>query len=215
SYVRGRPRTRTAQTCRERTWDHFHRAGHRLRRTGVRERWAGAGLGCRSAPDPRGCEPASCRHGRPVTGRVSRAYDALLRMPRPRAPRYGCRAPPETPGYRGDMPQTLPYGSWPSPISATDVAAGSHPIDGGRFVGDDVWWIERLPAEGGRTAVRRAVDGVPETLLPAPWDARSRVHEYGGGAWAVTDSGLAVFVEKTDQRVWAFTPGEPPHPLTP
>ncbi|MFV0318804.1 MAG: S9 family peptidase [Microbacterium sp.] len=113
------------------------------------------------------------------------------------------------------MPQTLPYGSWPSPISAAAVAAGSHPIEAGRFVGDEIWWLERLPAEGGRTAVRRTVDGVPETLLPAPWDARSRVHEYGGAAWAVTDDGLSAFVEKTDQRVWAFRPGEPPYPLTP
>lgn len=113
------------------------------------------------------------------------------------------------------MPQTLPYGSWPSPISAADVAAGSHPVDGGRFVGDEIWWLERVPAEGGRTAVRRLVDGIPQTLLPAPWDARSRVHEYGGGAWATTDDGVLLFVEKTDQRVWSLRPGDDPRPLTP
>lgn len=113
------------------------------------------------------------------------------------------------------MPQTLPYGSWPSPISADDVAAGSHPVDGGRFVGDQIWWLERMPAEGGRSAVRRLVDGVAETLLPAPWDARSRVHEYGGGAWTTTDDGVLFFVEKTDQRVWSLRPGAQPRPLTP
>jgi len=113
------------------------------------------------------------------------------------------------------MPQTLPYGTWPSPLSAADVAAGSHPVEGGRFVGDEIWWLERMPAEGGRSAIRRLVDGAPETVLPAPWDARSRVHEYGGGAWAVTDDGLIAFVEKTDQRIWALRAGDVPHALTP
>ena len=113
------------------------------------------------------------------------------------------------------MPQTLSYGSWPSPITAADVAAGSHPVDGGRFVGAEIWWLERMPAEGGRTAVRRLVDGSPQTVLPAPWDARSRVHEYGGGAWTTTDDGALCFVEKSDQRVWTMRPGEQPRPLTP
>jgi dipeptidyl aminopeptidase/acylaminoacyl peptidase len=100
-------------------------------------------------------------------------------------------------------------------VAAADVAAGSHPVDGGRFVGDEIWWLERMPAEAGRTAVRRLVDGIPQTLLPAPWDARSRVHEYGGGAWTTTDDGVLFFVEKTDQRVWSLRPGQAPRPLTP
>src|SRR5690606_7589720 len=107
------------------------------------------------------------------------------------------------------------YGSWPSPISASDVAAGSHPVDGGRFVGDDIWWLERLPSEGGRSAVRRLADGVPGTVLPAPWDARSRVHEYGGGAWTTTADGVLVFVEKADQRIHIVRPDAEPVPLTP
>lgn len=113
------------------------------------------------------------------------------------------------------MTQTLPYGSWPSPILAADVAAGSHPVDGARFVGDEVWWLERVPAEGGRTTVRRERNGVVESLLAAPWDARSRVHEYGGGAWDAADDGTLCFVEKTDQRVWKRTPAGEVLPLTP
>lgn len=113
------------------------------------------------------------------------------------------------------MLQTLPYGTWPSPISAADVAAGSHPVESGRFIGGDIWWAERMPAEGGRSAVRRLVDGEPQTVLPAPWDARSRVHEYGGGAWTVTDDGVVLFVEKSDQRVWSLEPGGAPRALTP
>lgn len=114
------------------------------------------------------------------------------------------------------MTQTLPYGMWPSPISAADVAAGSHPIDGGRFVGDEIWWLERMPAEGGRTTVRRmGADGTPETLLPEPWNVGTRVHEYGGGAWTTADDGRIWFVEKSDQRVWMLEPGSQPRPLTP
>ncbi|KRA22456.1 peptidase S9 [Microbacterium sp. Root61] len=114
------------------------------------------------------------------------------------------------------MTETLPYGAWPSPISARDVAAGAHPVEGGRYVGDEIWWLERMPSERGRSAVRRAAasGAEPETLLPAPWDVRSRVHEYGGGAWTVAD-GVLYFVESSDQRLWTMVPGGAPRPLTP
>ena len=60
------------------------------------------------------------------------------------------------------MPTVAPYGSWTSPISAASVAAGGHPVGGGRFVGDEVWWLELRPTEGGRYAIRRlAADGEP------------------------------------------------------
>jgi dipeptidyl aminopeptidase/acylaminoacyl peptidase len=105
----------------------------------------------------------------------------------------------------------LPYGSWPSPVSAAEVAESSPRIEGARFVGSDVWWGQTVPAEGGRTTVMSRSSG---SLLPAPWDARSRVHEYGGGAWTEVGGGLA-FVQKTDQRVWMLVPGDSPQALTP
>ena len=114
------------------------------------------------------------------------------------------------------MPAPVPYGSWPSPLSAEWATTASPRFDGAAFVGGEVWWGESLPDEGGRTAVRRRrADGSTETLLPAPWNARSRVHEYGGGAWAATDDGEIAFVEKGDQRVWLLRPGATPHALTP
>lgn len=116
------------------------------------------------------------------------------------------------------MTQTLPFGSWPSPISAQDVAAGSHPVDAGRYIGDEIWWLERMPAERGRSAVRRATASgtAASTVLPAPWDVRSRVHEYGGGAWTVAPDGALSFAESSDQRVWTLEPGsEEPRALTP
>lgn len=112
--------------------------------------------------------------------------------------------------------RTVPFGSWPSPISASAVSSASPRLDGARFVGDEVWWGESVPAEGGRTTVRRRTGaGLVEDLIAAPWNARSRVHEYGGGSWTATDQGLLLFVEKTDQRVWLVEPGTAPRALTP
>ncbi|WP_407548971.1 prolyl oligopeptidase family serine peptidase [Streptomyces sp. Pv4-95] len=119
------------------------------------------------------------------------------------------------------MVTTAPYGAWPSPMDARTVAAhdGRPAFIGG--VGDEVWWTEPRPAERGRRAlVRRRPDGTEEAVLPAPWDVRSRVLEYGGQPWAgtLTDRGpLIVFSEFTDQRLYACAPegGEAPRPLTP
>ena len=114
------------------------------------------------------------------------------------------------------MVDVLPYGSWPSPLSAEEVSAASPRIEGARFVGDDVWWGQTVPAEAGRTTVRRRTpDGAVSDVLPSGWSARSRVHEYGGGSWTASPDGILFFVEKTDQRVYAHAPGGEPTPLTP
>ncbi len=109
-----------------------------------------------------------------------------------------------------------PYGNWVSPITAADYAAGTHPVGGGTFVDGEIWWIELRPAEAGRYSVRRlGVDGEPEDVLPAPWNARTRVHEYGGGSWTVAPGGALVFAEFRDQRLYRLGPGAEPTPLTP
>ncbi len=71
------------------------------------------------------------------------------------------------------------------------------------------------PTEGGRTTICRIENGVVTALLPEPFNARTRVHEYGGGAWTATDDGRIVFSEFSDQRVHIGKPGERPVPLTP
>ncbi|WP_336115534.1 prolyl oligopeptidase family serine peptidase [Streptomyces sp. PTD9-10] len=111
------------------------------------------------------------------------------------------------------------YGSWPSPIDAALAAAhDGHPEWVG-FVGDEVWWTEPRPAEGGRRAlVRRLADGSEESLLAAPWNVRSRVIEYGGLPWTgvMRDDGpLVVFTHFADQRLYRYEPGGEPRPLTP
>ena len=66
---------------------------------------------------------------------------------------------------------------------------------------DDVWWSETRPGESGRTAVlRRRADGAVDELLAAPWNARTAVHEYGGGAWWVR-GGVLWFADWATQRL--------------
>ncbi len=115
--------------------------------------------------------------------------------------------------------RTLAYGSWPSPIDAALAAThDGHPEWVG-FVGDEAWWTEPRPTEGGRrTLVRRRADGTEESVLPAPWNVRSRVVEYGGQPWAgveVDGRPLVVFVDFADQRLYRYEEGGEPRPLTP
>ncbi|MFK4761583.1 S9 family peptidase [Microbacterium sp. ZW T5_45] len=105
-----------------------------------------------------------------------------------------------------------PFALWPSPVTAASVAASTPRIDGARFVGDEIWWGESVPAEGGRVTVRSSAGSM---VLPAPWSARSRVHEYGGGAWTADDEAILYFVDARDQRVHRLEPGLAPVPLTP
>ncbi|QAY60815.1 S9 family peptidase [Microbacterium protaetiae] len=109
------------------------------------------------------------------------------------------------------MSSALPYGTWPSPITAELAASSAPRLEGARFVGDDVWWGQSVPAEGGRMTVLSRRHGV---LLPAPWNVASRVHEYGGGAWTASPDGRLFFVEKSDQCVWEYALGGSPRRLT-
>ena len=121
------------------------------------------------------------------------------------------------------MVPTGAYGTWPSPIDAALAASHSGRPEFPGMVGDEVWWTAPRPTEGGRRALmRRRADGVEESVLPAPWNVRSRVIEYGGHPWDGVVEGdggaLVVFVNFVDQRLYAYEPDEPgaePRPLTP
>ncbi|WP_445526207.1 prolyl oligopeptidase family serine peptidase [Streptomyces cyslabdanicus] len=119
----------------------------------------------------------------------------------------------------GENVRILPCGSWPSPVDAALAAAHDGRPEFPEFVGDEVWWTEPRPAEGGRRAlVRRLADGSRSTVLPAPWNVRSRVIEYGGRPWAgavVDGVPLLVFVNFADQRLYRYEPGGEPRPLSP
>lgn len=185
--------------------------------------------------------------------------------------------------YTGAMVRTLPYGSWPSTISAEQLAVGGNRLGSPQWVGEQLFWSEALAAEGGRQTIVRTHadprspdmaddDGAARpspplssgtvTVLPAPFNARSRVHEYGGASWialpaavdsdagdsqaadsdaadsatvrapaaslpagalpagALPEGGAAqapvvLFVNFTDQRVYAFVEGGTPQPISP
>ncbi|GHF65539.1 S9 family peptidase [Amycolatopsis bartoniae] len=107
-----------------------------------------------------------------------------------------------------------PYGSWATPVTADLVVAQAVRVGDARPDGDAVVWAERRPAEGGRSQlVRCAADGTLTELLPGGFDARTAVHEYGGGDWWVRD-GVVWFANWADQRLYRVAGGEP-EPLTP
>ncbi|MFD2093842.1 prolyl oligopeptidase family serine peptidase [Blastococcus deserti] len=110
----------------------------------------------------------------------------------------------------------LPHGAWPTPITSELVVRAAAQLGEVVVDGDDVWWSESRPAEGGRSViVRRSADGTVSDVLPPPWNARTRVHEYGGGAWTVA-GGTLWFTEFTDQRLYRLDPGAAsPVPVTP
>jgi dipeptidyl aminopeptidase/acylaminoacyl peptidase len=116
-----------------------------------------------------------------------------------------------------DLP-TAPFGSWPSPITADLVVQASVSLGGPAFGGGDLWWSELRPAEGGRVQiVRKALDAGPEgarDVLPEGFSARTRVHEYGGGAWWLHGETL-FFANWADQRLYRLDPGAAPVALTP
>ena len=95
------------------------------------------------------------------------------------------------------------FGHWPSPVTAASVAEGALRFGRVQAEGDAVYWSEGRPAERGRAPVMRWTKetGVSE-LLPAPYSARSRVHEYGGGEFLVA-GGTLFFVNDADQDVYA------------
>ncbi len=107
------------------------------------------------------------------------------------------------------------YGSWRSPVTADLVASQS--IGLGQIVldGEDIYWVETRPAEGGRSViVRRASGGRVTDITPLLFNARTVVHEYGGGAFAVS-TGEVYFSNFADQRLYRQDPQSPPSPITP
>ncbi|WP_437691873.1 S9 family peptidase [Sorangium sp. So ce176] len=109
----------------------------------------------------------------------------------------------------------FPYGSWRSPVSSQLIAAGSTSLANVMVDSGDIYWVEGRAREGGRNVlVRRGADGQAVDVTPPPFNVRTRVHEYGGGA-ATVHRGTVYFSNFADQRLYRQRPGEAPEPLTP
>jgi dipeptidyl aminopeptidase/acylaminoacyl peptidase len=114
-------------------------------------------------------------------------------------------------------PKTIPYGSWKSPITSDLIVAQSVALAEVRLDGDYVYWLEGRPQEQGRLVVVRAdwQGGNATDMTRQPYSARTRVHEYGGGSWAVS-RGIVYFSNFSDGRLYRCSEAAPdPQALTP
>jgi dipeptidyl aminopeptidase/acylaminoacyl peptidase len=110
--------------------------------------------------------------------------------------------------------QTGSFGSWTSPITADAVVAETGSLLEPRIDGDNIYWIEGRPLEKGRNVVvARAADGTVRDITPSPFDARSQVYSYGGGAYAVND-GVVYFVNVGDNQIYQQVAGGAPAKIT-
>ncbi len=113
------------------------------------------------------------------------------------------------------MSITAPYGSWKSPITSELIVSKNISLGSAFFAGEDIYWIEARPSDGGRQVlVRRTLDGQISDVTPAPFNVRTRVHEYGGRCHVIHD-GVLYFANFADQRLYAQKIGGDPQPLTP
>jgi hypothetical protein len=109
-----------------------------------------------------------------------------------------------------------PYGEWLSTFRVDDLVGDVIGLAEPWLDGDDTYWLEGRPTEGGRRVlVRAAADGSTADLTPAPYNVRTRVHEYGGGSYTVS-GGVVVFSQFIDGRLYRVDPGsEAPVAITP
>ncbi|GCE10613.1 S9 family peptidase [Tengunoibacter tsumagoiensis] len=112
-------------------------------------------------------------------------------------------------------PQIAPYGAWRSPVTTDLIVSDFIRLTMTAVEGEESYWIEGRPSEGGRYVImHRAPDGTIATLTPDGFNVRTRVHEYGGGDFAV-HNGILYFANYSDQRLYRQVPGEEPVAITP
>jgi len=115
-----------------------------------------------------------------------------------------------------ETPQRVtPYGAWKSPITSDLIVSETIRLDQLVLDGGVLYWTEMRPREGGRyVVVRWEEGGHPDDVMPSAFNARTRVHEYGGGAFA-TSEGVLYFSNFADQRLYRQPPKTAPVPLSP
>ncbi|MDH3306985.1 MAG: S9 family peptidase, partial [Acidimicrobiia bacterium] len=100
------------------------------------------------------------------------------------------------------MTTAAPYGSWVSPIAPASLTHGAVGLGGLTADGEDLYWLEGRPTEGGRTViVQRRPDNSITDITPPGFNSRTRIHEYGGGGYGVA-GGMVLSCAFEDQRIW-------------
>ena len=113
------------------------------------------------------------------------------------------------------MKKLAPYGTWHSPLAATDLASSAISLNYVQVSEGVPYWVESRPAEGGRcVVVTAAAGGAVREITPPRFNVRTRIHEYGGTPY-VMNHGTVYFCNFADQRLYAQRPGETPVALTP
>jgi dipeptidyl aminopeptidase/acylaminoacyl peptidase len=122
---------------------------------------------------------------------------------------------PTAAGRGAEPPATeAPYGTWASPVSAGSLAEGAVGVSDLRAVDGRLYWLENRPDERGRMVAMTGDAAAARQLTPEGFNVRTRVHEYGGAAYAVVGETL-YFSNFADQRLYAQPFGAAPAPLTP
>ena len=112
------------------------------------------------------------------------------------------------------MAEVRPYGAWASPITAASLAESSIGLSDLRVAGGQLYWLETRPAEGGRLVIMTRDQGEARQLTPDGFNARTRVHEYGGAPYVVAPGGVW-FSHFRDQKLYWQATGAAPEALTP
>ena len=107
----------------------------------------------------------------------------------------------------------LPYGNWESPITSDLITSASVTLDQVHIYDGAIYWLERRPRESGRSVIVSFSNNTTEDILPPPFNARSRVHEYGGGVYCVCEHGI-FFVNDADQDIYRVENSNHPERIT-
>lgn len=114
------------------------------------------------------------------------------------------------------MPQCAAYGSWRSPITSDLIVSSSIGLGAVAWAGGNLYWLEGRPQEKGRNVlVKRHADGTRQDITPLGFNVRTRVHEYGGGAFLITEDETVYFANDGDRLIYVQHQNEQPVALTP
>jgi len=106
------------------------------------------------------------------------------------------------------------YGSWKSPLTSDKIIADSIRLGGVHLDRGAAYWLESRPETKGRSVLVRYADGERKDLTAAPFNVRTRAHEYGGGSHCLAGDSV-VFSNFKDQRLYRVRAGHTPEALTP